>query len=70
LSARKIKFDESKIIDIAFSKIAIFSMLPEGQDIRALALQMLFEERPDIIQKYPKFEQEYMRLMSPVFDSK
>lgn len=66
LSARRVKFDERTIVSVAVSKTAIFSALPEGDDIKALALHMLHEERPDIIQNYPKFEQEYKHLMSPV----
>jgi hypothetical protein len=68
LSARRIQFDENSIVSTALSKTTIFATLPEGHDVKALALHMLFEERPDIVHQYPKFEQEYKRLMAPAFD--
>jgi len=66
LIARGENINEDLIAVQALGQTQVFSMLPEGKDIKALALHMLYQERPDIIESYPKFGQEYQRLMEPV----
>jgi hypothetical protein len=69
LVARGENINEETIALESLSQTHIFSLLPEGKDIKAMALHILNQERPDIIQAYPKFGLEYMRLMEPVMTS-
>lgn len=51
---------------VAFSETMQFSCVAPPNNVRALALYFIYKERPDIIQNYPKFAQEFERLMAPV----
>ncbi len=50
----------------AFVETSKFACLPPPQNARALGLWFIYKERPDIIQAYPKFKQEYEALMLPI----
>lgn len=41
--------------------------IPPPQCAKALGLYILYKERPDIIEKHKTFQEEYVRLMQPVF---
>ena len=69
LIARGVDIDQDLFLAQALGQTQIFTMLPEGKDIKALALHMLYQERPDIIDSYPKFGQEYQLLMEPVINN-
>ena len=68
LRARGIDIEDERLVLNAMSETMLYSQLPEGQNIKALALFCLFKERPDIIEAYPKFATEYERLMAPVLE--
>lgn len=60
----------SKLVAIhlinAMADVHLPAQLPDGKNIKALALYCLFKERPDIIETYPKFAAEYERLIEPI----
>lgn len=66
MRARGIDIDQEGIALNAMTSSYIFACLRPGANVRALALHILFEERPDIIEQYPKFSQEYNDLLSPI----
>lgn len=66
LKARRININDERVLLNAMVDIQLPAQLPEGQNIKALALYCLFKERPDIINLYPKFAAEYRRLMAPI----
>jgi hypothetical protein len=66
LRARKIDISNNDVFLRAMSDTYLYACLPPGKNIRALALHCLNKERPDIINQYPKFGQEYDRLMKPL----
>jgi hypothetical protein len=45
----------------------LFACLPEGHNIRALALKILQDERPDIWDRYPRFEADFEMRVSSLF---
>jgi len=61
--SRKRALRQEVAVETAFARTIIFSNLPNGQGIRACALYLLYEEKPDIIAKHDKFEQEYYKIM-------
>ena len=63
LRARRINIDDERVVLSAMADIQLPAQLPEGKNIKALALYCLFKERPDIIEAYPKFAAEYERLI-------
>ena len=64
--ARGIDINTQEVAMGAWSSTQLFSLLPHGANIRAMAIHILFLERPDIQAAYPKFEQEYDHLMKPI----
>ena len=68
LKARRINIDDERVVLNAMADIHLPAQLPEGKNIKALALYCLFKERPDIIETYPKFTAEYERLMAPILE--
>jgi predicted RNA-binding Zn-ribbon protein involved in translation (DUF1610 family) len=64
LKARRININDERVLLNAMADIQLPSQLPEGKNIKALAIYCLFKERPDIIESYPKFAKEYERLMT------
>jgi hypothetical protein len=54
----------------AFVDTSQFACLPPPLNARALGLWFIYKERPDILEKYPKFSEEYGRLMLPIFKAK
>ena len=53
----------------AYVDTSMFACLPFPDNARALGLWFIAEERPDIIQQYPKFNAEFLRLMAPVYQT-
>lgn len=53
----------------AFIETMQFSCLPYPDCARTLGLWFIAAERPDIIQEYPKFSQEFRRIMTPVYQT-
>ena len=68
LKARRINIDDERVVLNAMADIHLPAQLPEGKNIKALALYCLFKERPDIIETYHKFAAEYERLMAPILE--
>ena len=66
LRARKIDISDAQVLTEAMTDTYLLACLPPGKNIRALALHCLNQERPDIINQYPKFSAEYDRLMKPL----
>jgi len=69
LKARRIDINDERVLLNAMVDIQLPAQLPEGKNIKALALYCLFKERPDIINSYPKFAAEYGRLMESIQES-
>jgi hypothetical protein len=69
LEARRININDERIVLSAMADIKLPAQLPEGKNIKALALYCLFKERPDIIEAYPKFNAEYERIMGPILEN-
>ena len=67
LGGNKNPSEETKTV--ALSSTLIFACLPFPQNARALGLYFLYQERPDVIQSYPEFSQEYEILISPVVEA-
>jgi hypothetical protein len=67
--ARGINIKDERIALAAMTETYLFSCLRPGANVRALALHLLFQERQDILNQYPKFEQEYTRLMLPIYEA-
>jgi hypothetical protein len=67
LRGRGIDINNPSIGLQVLSDTILFACLPDGQNIRALALKVLFDERPDIKRDFPKFEQEFDMIMGPFF---
>ncbi len=57
--ARKINPNDPSTNTLILVESLLFACLPEGHNIRALALKILQDERPDIWEKYPKFESDF-----------
>jgi hypothetical protein len=51
---------------VSFTETMQFACLPYPDNIRALALYILYKERPDIVSRYPRFSGEFNRLIAPV----
>lgn len=51
----------------AFLDTSMFACLQFPENARVLGLWFIAEERPDIVQAFPKFDAEFMRLMAPVY---
>jgi hypothetical protein len=54
---------------IALSETYLCACIPFPQCARALGLYIIKKERPDIMDKYKIFQEEYGSLMSPVIDA-
>lgn len=63
----KQKTDDETLSLLAFTETHLFAVLDYPNSIRALALYMLYKERPDIVAKHPEFYAEFRELMEPVF---
>lgn len=50
----------------AFSDTIQCACLPPPKNARALGLWFIYKERPDILERFPKFGREYETLMRPV----
>lgn len=69
LKNRRVNIEDERVVLNAMTDIHLPAQLPEGKNIKALALYCLFKERPDIIETYPKFASEYERLMAPILEN-
>ncbi len=69
LRARRININDERIVLSAMADLQLLNQLPEGKNVKALALYCLFKERPDIIKEYPKFTAEYERIMGPILEN-
>ena len=67
MKARGLDINNESIALGSMTETYIFACVRPNANIRALALHLLFQERPDIIQQFPKFEEEYGRIMTPIF---
>ncbi|MBI2312285.1 MAG: hypothetical protein HYU77_07285 [Betaproteobacteria bacterium] len=54
---------------VAFSDTMQFACVAPPDNVRALALFFIYKERPDILEKNPKFAQEFQRLVGPVMEA-
>jgi hypothetical protein len=69
LRARRFDISHPSIMSKCYAQTAIPACLDEGFNIRATAILMLQDERPDIISQYPKFEHQLELFMQPLFDT-
>lgn len=69
LRARRIDISDPSILTKCFSQTCIPACLDEGFNIRATALIMLQDERPDIASQHPKFEHNLDIFMQPLIDT-
>ena len=51
---------------VSFTETMQFACLPYPGNVRALALYIVYKERPDIVRRYPRFSEEFNKLMAPV----
>ena len=51
----------------AFSDTIQCACLPPPKNVRALGLWFIYKERPDILERFPKFSREYETLIGPIF---
>jgi hypothetical protein len=61
--------NEPNIQILAYTETYLCACVPPSQCARALGLYTVYKERPDIIENYPAFSEEYSRLMKPVFEA-
>lgn len=66
--SRKIDPKNPETNSLVLTETLLFSCLDEGHNIRALALKVLQDERPDIWEKYPKFEADFNMRVSVLFE--
>lgn len=51
----------------AFIDTYLYACLPPPECARALGLYIIYKENKGIVEAYPKFQEEYARLMLPVY---
>jgi hypothetical protein len=51
---------------VSFTETMQFACIPYPGCVRALGLYIVYKERPDIIQQYPEFAEEFAALIEPV----
>lgn len=66
--ARRLDARDPDIGLLALSETVIFACLPEGHNVRALAIKILMDERPDIALQHPKFEADFEMRMQPLIE--
>jgi hypothetical protein len=54
---------------LSFSETCQFACLPPPTNARALGLHFVYKERPDIMQRFPKFAREFGEIMAPVMQA-
>ena len=54
----------------AFSSTYLLACIPPPRCARALAIHLLSQERPDVIEKYKELETEFGELFLPVLEAK
>ena len=69
-AAKKIDPHDSSAQQRAFEETWQFSVIPWPQNVRALGLQFLHEERPGLVRKVPEYTRELNELLTPVLKSK
>jgi len=50
----------------AYTETLQYSCLPPPTNARALGLWFIYKERPDILERYPRFATEYESLLAPI----
>lgn len=68
LSARRFDLNDPIVLSKCFAQTTFAACLDEGFNIRATAILILKEERPDIAFQYPKFEQQLEFFLQPLFE--
>lgn len=53
----------------AFSETMQFACVPPPKNVRALGIYFIYKERPDIVQNFSKFANEFDAIMAPVFSA-
>lgn len=61
--------DAEMLMTVAMSETQQFACIPAPGNARALGLYFIYKQNPDILQRFPKFSQEFDRLMSPVISA-
>jgi len=69
LRARRFDINHISVISKSFAETVLPACLDEGFNIRATAILMLKDERPDIISQYQKFEHQLELFIQPLFDA-
>jgi hypothetical protein len=69
-AAKKIDPRDPAARQRAFEQTWQFSVIPWPQNVRALGLQLLHEERPGLVRKVPACTLELREILSPVLRSK
>ena len=68
MKARGFVVDQPNVQLKSLTETALISCLRKGDDIRALSLKILFEERPDIERAFPKFKANFENITVPLFE--
>lgn len=66
MAARGKSTDDGTTQAFAFNETMQFACIPPPDNVRALGLYFIYKEMPYLLQKVPKFSQEFERLMIPV----
>lgn len=68
LRARRVDVSDMSVMNKCFSEMLFPACLDEGFNIRAAAIIIMKDERPDIIANFPKFEWQLESFLSPLFE--
>lgn len=63
------KIDDPNVHMLSFGETYLHACIKPPLCARSLGLYFLYKENPHIIQKYPKFAEEYTSLMGPVLEA-
>ena len=69
-SVHNIDIDDPKMLKAALYETYLCSCIEPPHCSRALGLYFLFKENADIIEKYPKYAEEFDQLIAPVLEAR
>ncbi|HLE37513.1 MAG TPA: hypothetical protein VI699_10225, partial [Candidatus Acidoferrales bacterium] len=67
MAARGGNPNDKQIQNVAFSETMQFACVPPPRNVRALGHYFIYKERPEIIERHPRFGAEFAEIMAPVF---
>ena len=67
MAARGNNPNDKQLQTVAFSETMQFACVPPPKNVRALGHYFIYKERPEIIERHPRFGAEFAQIMAPVF---